>query len=235
MAKAAWCAECGDWAYVRSDGCCVAGHPASSLRGHYETPDVPGPAVGAPTVDLPQFGVGDMPAEVARFNWGAFCLTGIWGIAHGAWPLVGLWVAALVVPFALSFSVGVAVGALGMQFTLSMVIGLAVLGEAFVLAVRLWAALNADRLAWTNDARRFAAGQRTSPRSSVPKYIADQRTWGRAGLFILAVITPFMTVNTYLAMDAQWNAGPLGVALSGGLIALEVFIGYMVQRTRKEA
>lgn len=231
MPTSAWCDECKNWVWVRADGCCApAGHPAAVLRGHYEA-EMP---AGATLDQADQFGVGELPAEVDTFNWGAFIMLPLWSLVHGAWQLVLMWIGVLIAPLIGSFALGLIAGALRLEWGGWLVIAPALLGEAAVLAARLYAALNAGRLTWQNDAGRIAAGKRR-PRSSVAKYRADQRTWVKVAIVVAVVVTPASSYATYVQWDTGFGMGLTGAALTGGAFLVEMLIGYIVYRMRREA
>ena len=231
MPTSAWCDECKTWVWVGPDGCCAtAGHPAAVLRGHYEA-EMPDGAV----IELPdQFGVGELPSAVDAFNWGAFIMLPLWSLVHGTWQLVLMWVGVLVTPLIASFALGLIVGALRLSWGGWAMVATALLGEAIVLAARLYAALNGGRLTWENDARRIAAGKRR-PRSSVSKYLVGQRTWVKVAIAVAVVSTPISSYATYVQWDTGFGMGLTGAALSGGAFLVEILIGYIVYRMRKEA
>lgn len=231
MPTSAWCDECKSWVWVGPDGGCASGgHPASALRGHYEA-ELPS---GVQPDMSDQFGVGDVPAEVNSFNWGAFIVVPLWALVHGAWQVVLMWIGVLAVPFMVSFALGVIVVALGGRLEGPVLIVATLLGEAVIFAMRLYAAMNGGRIAWENDRKRLATGRR-KPRSSVAKYLADQRTWMLAGFIIAGVFTPISSYTTYLQWRDQFGMGLVGAALTGGVFLVEIALGYIVYRMRKEA
>lgn len=116
----------------------------------------------------------DPPPPIPRFNWGAFFIPPIWGIANGQWPgifFLPLWVFIDNLlrgpqPFG-AWSVAAGVTVAGVT-----------LGAQAVYA------LNANRLAWHR-----AAG-RTSPE----RFARHQRLWGMAGLLTFAGMAVWITL-----------------------------------------
>jgi len=160
---------------------------------------------GAETARPIGVGDGPMPDTLMRFNWGAFCLPALWGVVHGTWSLIGLWLAAQLLP--------VAAAALGFvstaQGTISMpaLIGVSVIAEAFLGFVRIWSGASANRLYWERASLRLAALPAATPKVDTAQFRARQRLWeqwGAAGLglgLVLTVVSNYMQLKPY---GLQW-------------------------------
>ncbi|MDF1541865.1 MAG: hypothetical protein RQ731_05260 [Anaerosomatales bacterium] len=103
----------------------------------------------------------DPPPPIGRFNWGAFLIPPIWGVANGQWPgvfFLALWV----------FIDNVLRGP--QPFGIWSTVAGAVLAGVTIGAQALYAA-NANRIAW----------YRMAGRVSPERFARRQRLWGIAG------------------------------------------------------
>lgn len=114
------------------------------------------------------------PAPIPRFNWGAFFIPPIWGVAHGQWPgvfFLPLWVFIdNLVRGPQPFGVWSAVAGW--------------LVAAVTLGVQALYAANANRFAWP----RFAG--RMTPEA----FARRQRTWGIVGAVTVAGMAVWITL-----------------------------------------
>lgn len=186
MPRAGWCRECGEWVWTDESGSCQNGHDAECVERVYEAEPLP--------AEMPAeqpFGVGEMPAELDRFNWGAFCMFGVWGIVYGVPQLVLLWASTLLFPLALVALASAGGATEGERLSVTAVIISSVLADAFVAFARIWAGANANRLSWARERTRLerlrVANPDVAPRFSVERFRARQRGWAVWGGVILVV------------------------------------------------
>ncbi len=207
MPRTGWCRECEKWVWVDEQGACTNGHPAESVEAVHEA--VPQP-VG------PVLGEGEMPRELERFNWGAFWLPQIWGIVHGAWPLVGMWLLGA----SASLFAASAVPTEGTGVLRALVLATTV--TSFIEAlVRLWAGTKANRLVWNRQARLIGMPGSAVPRTPVSRYKQGQRRWAAAGA-ILVVGTTVALMPEVQKTWSEYGAGTAGVALGATWIVAQV-------------
>jgi hypothetical protein len=144
------CVVCSAMVERRPDGSCPAGHAPEAVAGRIELAD------GEP---LPAF---------PGFNWGAFLIPPIWGVAHGLWAgvfFLPLWA------FVDNAIRGTADAALWMR-------AVAWLTFAGTLAFQVEYARVANRLAW----------RRACDRMSLAAYVRRQHIWAAFGAVTLCVI-----------------------------------------------
>lgn len=119
----------------------------------------------SPDVDL-EAHFADPPAPIPRFNWGAFFIPPIWGVANGQWPgvfFLPLWVFVdNMVQGPHPFGVW------------NLVIGWSI--AAATLGAQAVYAANANRIAWSRVAGRMTPEQ----------FARRQRVWGIAGVIVIA-------------------------------------------------
>lgn len=218
MPRAGWCRECGEWVWVDGEGACQHGHSPECVSALYDAqpsgdesetgveipagspaprrPDSAGPA----PVPGRMVGVGEMPAEVYRFNWGAFLMPGVWGVFYGIWQMIALWLASILAPFAV-----VSLGG-GDATALPSLISASVISEAVVGVARLWAGMNANRLYWQREQLRLSVIPDATPKFEIGKFLRRQRGWGIWGAIILA---PTIAINVP-ASYTQWQKYQMG-------------------------
>ncbi len=144
------CVVCNEVVERREDGSCPAGHAPAAIAGQIRL----GPA--APLPRLP------------TFNWGAFFLPPIWGIAHGLWAgvfFLPLWV------FVDNAIKGTAGRPVWMQV-------LAWLTLAGTLGFQYEYARTANRLAWRRACRRM----------EFLTYVRRERCWAVGGAVTIGVL-----------------------------------------------
>lgn len=149
------------------------------------------------------FGVGEMPAEVARFNWGAFALPLFWAIAYGAWPITGLWLLSLAAPLFLSAVLGID----PTHGPVQALLGVSAVSEIFNGIVRLWAGANGNAVAWKREQLRLKLVETAEPRFAISRFLSRQRIWRIAGLVILMAAL----VGTVYLNAAAWSTYGLTV------------------------
>jgi len=140
-ARAGYCAECGADTWLRDGGGCVRGHDPRSVESARVVP---------------------LPAELDRFNWGAFFFPVLWPLVKG--PAV--WAAAFFGLGVLENLIDEAVPASWWPLT-----GAILLAD---LALLIWYARNANRLLW--DKKPWTIEPQSFSRSA--------RTWGWVGFGI---------------------------------------------------
>jgi len=193
MSRSGWCRVCGEWVQIGDAGTCPAGHSTEHIERVHKIADsfVQG-------IRLRPFGVGKMPADLQRFNWGAFFLPYIWGIIYGSWPVMSAWFIAFISP---SFIRGLlAEGGGGELVGSAAVIAAAVAGQAIESAVRLWSGANATRLVWKHEALRLELLPNARPRYTIERYLTRQRAW-RTISAILVIVPMGMAIGTLVSGD----------------------------------
>jgi hypothetical protein len=241
MPQAGWCRECGDWVWVDEQGACQNGHGPESVAGIHEAEPQPDPFQPRPETpavpDEPGFGVGEMPDEVYRFNWGAFFLPPVWGVVYGAWPVVSLWVLTLMI----SLLAGSLLGAFGGEDSSMGLATATVLAEIASGAMRLYIGVNASTWSWKREALRMKVLEGAPPRFSVKHFLARQRTWALAGLGI-QVFSAFtlMFIATapealYAQIAEQLATTRVDLGLAVLWVVAEVALGvWLASQMRKE-
>lgn len=126
-----------------------------------------------PDADLEAY-FADPPAPIPRFNWGAFFIPPIWGVAHGQWPGV----------FFLPLWVFVDNMLRGPQpfGVWSVVAGWSI--AAATLGAQAVYAANANRIAW----------HRVADRMTPEQYARRQRMWGVGGAFTVTGMAVWITL-----------------------------------------
>lgn len=201
-----------------------------SDRAAHEKPDSAASGAGGPA-----FGVGEMPPALERFNWGAFFLAPLWGIAHGSAAVLGWWLLSVIATFSVAGLAAdtaaptIAAGA----STLSTVIG---------IAIRLWVGMNANRWLWRREQLRLQVLGGARPRFSVHHYEARQRGWLAAGVVLTVVsfaglgVLGFSDAEGVRAIRDELQVTSLEIALVAGWSVAEiVFALWLAARMRREA
>lgn len=250
MPRAGWCRECGDWVWVDEEGACVNGHPAESVSSLYEAEpspeDAPGEDAddgsaasdsGAPVAGSHGFGVGDMPAALKRFNWGALLLPSIWGIVYGVWPVVSLWLLSLIAPYAIIALVAIG----GQEAVLSAATGITVVSQIVGAAISLYIGANATAMLWRKEQIRLELLPGAVPRFSIDQYLARQKKWIIAGVVVtLLSVTGLAIIGLGGGAAADQVRTELGVTRIDAASAFvwlvaEVGLGFwMAAQMRKE-
>jgi hypothetical protein len=151
MRFAGHCVVCDRMVERLPDGSCPQGHPPDAVAGAIPL------TAGEPLPKLP------------RFNWGAFLMPPIWGIAHG------LWAGAFFVPLWAFVDSAI-------RSTLDRTLGWRVIAWATLVgtvAFQYEYARTANRLAW----------RRASERMSLADYLRRERIWAAAmGLLLFIFV-----------------------------------------------
>ena len=150
------CIVCNAMVERRGDGSCPAGHSPAAVAGSIEL---------APGEPLPRF---------PRFNWGAFLIPPIWGVAHGLWAgvfFLPLWA---FVDSAIRSTVG---RAIWMQ-----VVAWGTL--VVTLAFQYEFGRTANRLAW----------RRASQRMTLDTYVRRQRLWAIGGAVVITALVAWILI-----------------------------------------
>ena len=180
---------------------------------------------GMPAVEgggAQQIGVGAMPRELVRFNWGAFFLPALWGVVYNVWLVVALWFLATFAPLFLGIVFGVA-GSDG-SVAIPSLIGITVVSDAFLAYVRLWTGASANQLYWDRESRRLAANPEAAPRTDVAHFSARQRRWVVWGALGLGVAMAFTLVTNYATLK-PYGLGWAFVAEPIVFLAAEMALG----------
>ncbi|MCL2025024.1 MAG: aldo/keto reductase [Coriobacteriia bacterium] len=127
------------------------------------------------------------------FHWGAFALPEVWAIAYGAWLIFLVALIATFIPYALLLIIGTGAFASSVE----VIFGVATLGQMLSVMVRLWAGINANRLAWKREVNYLTrTGRAGRPRKVIAQYLATQRIWSTIGMAVMLVI-----MGATIAMD----------------------------------
>lgn len=179
MSRTGWCRECGAWIDVEPDGRCPRGHGAECVDAVHAEAGGFGDGGSAQG-----FGVGEMPAIAKRFNWGAFFLTPLWGIANGSSAVVSWWLATLFITLGISSMLTPTSSAAAIAIASSV----AAVSE---IGIRLWVGMNANRWVWQRERMRLTVLEGTQPRFTVGTFLGRQLKWLVAG----AVLTVFSVLG----------------------------------------
>jgi hypothetical protein len=218
MPLAGWCRECGEWVWVDEDGQCQHGHGAGCLQDIHEQQD--------PDEADRGFGVGSMPAELHRFNWGAFFVPIAWGVVHGAWPVVAVWAAAALIPVAIAGIFG-ADGSLFGNLVLT-----TVAAEISSGVVRLWCGVNANRVLWRREAVRIESLEGASPRFFLKRYLKRQQQW-TVWSAVLVGVSFVVAVPFAAQLWADYGLTYIGAALPAVWLGAEIFLGLWLDASMK--
>ena len=155
-ARAGYCLECEGDVWLKDGGGCVQGHQPVSVQSARIVP---------------------LPAELDRFNWGAFFFPVLWPLAKGTPAWAGLF-----------FAIGL-VGRMINAVTPADWWPVYLLMLAADLALTVWYGRNANRLLWEKRAWTITP----------PALLKSARSWGVAGLLVnggvLALIALLLVVG----------------------------------------
>ncbi len=191
MPLAGWCRECGEWVWVDSEGACQHGHGPEHVESIHEQADPTeerpaawgkAPNTAGDQSDRP-FGVGELPRELYRFNWGAFFVPFFWGIIYRSWPVLMAWFIGVSSPLVL-FSI---FGIVDKVPPIASLVGATVLAEIVSGLSRIWAGTVATGSLWKREAIRLEYLTSSQPRFSAEHFAMRQRQWGWWGAGLLAV------------------------------------------------
>lgn len=231
MSRAGWCRECGEWVWVDEQDACVHGHGAECVGGIYDAEPKPEP--------VPRehgMGQGEMPAELKRFNWGAFFLPFFWGTAYGVWRIVYFWVLAFMSPLLLLMLVGLG-GEAAMQASMT---GVIVVSQIIAAVVRLWVGMSANTLLWQRESARLEAVAGAVPRFSTDRFASRQRTWLIVGIVITALSVMGLAVIALAPGEAseqvrsQLSLTPGEAGLSALWLTAEIVLGFWLAFKMKQ-
>lgn len=229
MPRAGWCRECGEWIWVDEEGACQHGHDADCVTGIHEA---------SPMSRDRGLGEGDLPAELKRFNWGAFLLTFFWALAYGAWPVMTLWLIGTMTPLVLL----IFVGAGGESAIAASGVGITVISEIVSGIIRIYIGANANRMLWNRERLRLEVVEGARPRISVPAFLKRQRVWVWVGAVLMAVSALSVAVIGFLggadgaALREQVGVSQLDAQFSLVWIAAEIVLGlWLAAKMRQES
>lgn len=218
MPNAGWCRECGEWVWVDEDGGCQHGHGPECVADVYDA---------TPAAHERGVGEGDMPAEFNTFNWGAFLLPFFWGLAYGVWPVVTLWLVALMTPIVLAIFAGSG-GESSLEASL---VGITVISEIVSGVIRLYIGSSANRLFWTREQLRLQVVEDSLPRVSMNRFLGRQRIWIIVGWVFMAASIAGVAVIALLggesgtALRDQLGVTQIDAGLSIVWLLAEVLLG----------
>lgn len=198
MPRAGWCRECRRWVWVNENDECQFGHSADCVESVHEVEQAPQRKVGD----------GDFPAELDRFNWGAYLLPVVWGAVYGVWPLIGAWGLALLSSMFLYGLVPAVNEVPEVRGFIMASIGVSMV----VSAVRLWAGYRANRLMWKRNVIVAQLSETLSARRpTLQRFEERQIMWARIGWIVLIAGTVAMMPVVYEAWE-PYGLGAVGVA-----------------------
>ncbi len=227
MPQTGWCRECGEWVWVDESGACPNGHGPDCVEQMHPPDDNPIPE--PVSLERP-FGVGQMPAELHRFNWGAFFLPQFWGLAYSSWPVMLVWLGVLVSQLLIAtvFDTGSTLA------STTAVISASVISEMLGGAARLWAGLNATALVWKREAFRLEMVPGMAPRFSVERFESRQRVWAIVGAVLIGVLA-VASVPVTAVVWADYGLTLVGPAMSLVWLGAEILLGFWLNaRMRAE-
>ncbi len=233
MPRAGWCRECGEWVWVDPQGACQNGHSSECVGGIYDAEEnLSGVEPGA--LD---FGVGDFPSNLDRFNWGAFLLPLPWGVGFGAWTVVLLWMLMTTVP--LTFAM--IVGSFGEDALAANLLLVSLVGEVISGGIRLWIGASATRMLWAREQQRLKVVEGAKPRFGVSSYLARQAIWTRVGIGLTVLMIAslallvFSTDPTVASMMEKQGITSQDAALSAFWLMAEAGLGlWLAAKMRQE-
>lgn len=184
-----------------------------------DTPDIETQTSEQPAFYARVFGVGEFPAELNRFSWGAFLLPFFWGIANNSWPVLTAWVVGTTSPLLIASMMGVD----SKTPVVTSLIAAEVLSEIVSGIARLWAGANAYRLLWRRDSLLSEIG-RPPKRGAIGAFLAKQRTWTIVGAIAMSLVA---VGSIPIAADFWKDYGLryAGPAISTGWLMAEVLLG----------
>jgi hypothetical protein len=144
------------------------------------------------------FGVGEPPAAVYRFNWGAFFLSPLWGIVYGSSAVLGWWLMSLLATLLIAGLAGGASAGSGMAAASSA-------ASVVEIAIRLWIGMNANTWLWKRERTRLEVVAGSKPRWTIVAFMAKQLKWLVVGatLAVLSVLAlAFLGLSTDPAVIA---------------------------------
>jgi len=167
-----------------------------------------------------------------RFNWGAFCLPVLWGVAHSVWPFVALWLGVSLLPL-LASAFGLLMDGNG-TVSVPALVGVTVVSDALLGFVRIWAGGNANKLYWERETRRLSADPAAEPKSDIGLYSARQRTWMLWGVAALGAGMAMTVAANYVQLKPyglQWAF----IGEAAVFLVAEVALGlWFAQQMRSE-
>lgn len=223
MARAGWCRECGEWVWVDAEGACQRGHGAECVDAVHES---------EPVAD---FGRGEMPERLERFNWGVFFLMPLWGLVYGSSAVLGWWVLSIMATFVIGSLINGAASA-------SAVAGASSAATVVGIAIRLWVGMNANKWLWKRERLRMELIEGARPRYTVLAFQSRQLTWLIAGA-VLTVLSVLGLAVLGLSTDpvisdvrAQLMITPVQVTAAAVWTFAEVALAaWLAARMRKDS
>lgn len=180
-------------------------------------------AVFSPALLMRGYGVGEMPEDVKRFNWGAFLLMPFWGVAYGLPSVIAWWSATYFLPVILSslFGAGTAVSTLAFVSAALLVV---------TSVVKLWVGMNANTWLWKREHFRLETLQGVPPRFTIQGFFQRQRKWIIAGAAMLGLsfasyaLLGLSNAQEFVKMRAQFSLTPVQISISAGWTIAETML-----------
>lgn len=226
MPRAGWCRDCGEWVWVDENGACQNGHGADCVESVHEQPDPSSPPPPEPESD---FGRGEVPLELRRFNWGAFFLPFFWGIWYRSWPVMTAWFVAVTSPVLIVAFTGATQGG-----KLTNLVAAAIFSEIASGVCRLWAGLNANAGLWRRDGVMREMLPSYRPKYSTQTFRTRQRTWTLVGA-IVAGLSAVAVAPFEAQMWQEYGLTYVGAVMPAVWLGAEVLLALWLDvRLRKD-
>lgn len=181
------------------------------------------PAVAPSGVMALGFGVGEMPPEALRFNWGAFLLMPFWGVVYGLPVVIGWWAATYFLPVLVSLLFGDLTAASTLAFVSAVLL-------VVTSAVKMWVGMNANAWLWRREHFRLEVLAGVAPRYTVSTFFQRQRKWiiGGAALVVLTLVSYALLATStepdFVEIRAQFGITPVQVVVSAGWTVAETLL-----------
>lgn len=180
-------------------------------------------AIASPLLLSRGYGVGEMPDDVRRFNWGAFLLMPFWGVAYGLPSVLAWWSMTYFLPLAVSSLVEEATAA-------STLAGISAVLLVITSTVKLWVGMNANTWLWRREHFRLEALNGIPPRFTIQGFFQRQRKWIIVGIALLALsfvsygLLALSVSPEFVAMREQFNITPMQLSVSAGWTLAETLL-----------
>lgn len=180
------------------------------------------------------FGVGELPDEAYRFNWGAFFLTPLWAIAHTSVAVVGWWVVGILATVMIASFLTPASPAATIAIAGSM-------ASVIEIAIRLWVGVNANAWLWRRERARLEVLEGSSPKFTLATFQRRQLRWFVAGAIITLTsvaglgVLYWSTLPDIVSVREQFGVTRVQVATSAMWSFAEVvFALWLATQMRRE-
>lgn len=233
MPQAGWCRECERWVWVGEEGECQFGHEAASVESVHDQPDPtasdePGPAPAPPAPVEGDFGSGEFPERLRRFNWGAFFLPFFWAIAYRSWPVLTAWFVAVMSQILIVSITGPLQGS-----QLTTLLGATVVAEIISGLCRIWAGLNANASLWKREATLRQLLPAYQSKHSVGRFTERQKVWTIVGAVVAvggAVVLAPLEATIWKEYGLTFVGAAMPTVWLGAEVALAFWLDYRLRK-----